>query len=391
MQRQVTKVLAIVATIIFLGCYLKEDALEETVIQERLQSNGSNHPGVACAMTTPHVKHNALDVPKRPGAENWSFYRSPPGLEAKKDKAKVRLLALNKATAVNPSKQQERSRAAVSKVVITAKAFLPGIVVDKMVENVLSKEDVRRGVQEKVTGDIFRDRLKRLTRDCSPQDTVIIYTHSHGRKAGFEGSQPLGGIVLDLPVRRPDHRGTFLWDEYVELLLKIPAKNVVVLTMSCFSGGLVEYMNTPKVRTLWNDRKKQGRNLIVMTSQNKDSLSSPIVKDGEIINPFTYAVVKAFAGEADGFRLEHDEFTKPAPKDGNLTVGEMIDYILYTTENTLSESAMPLRKNIAKPQLTGSFNRKDVLFVRGKVARNSHEDNNPAQSDTTAEADKPCR
>ncbi len=295
---------------------------------------------------------------------------------AEQDKGKTMLLVLSKHTAVDPCKQQERARTAATKVANAAKAFQPDMTVDKIAENILSKKEVLQGVPEKVTGDIFRMKLRSLVRNCSFQDTVIIYTHSHGRRSGFEESQPLGGIVMDLPIRHPEHRGALLWDEYAKLLLKIPARNVMILTMSCFSGGLVEYLNRPNIRIRWNNRKKQGRNFIVMTSQSKDSTSHPILKDGEIINPFTYAVVKAFEGEADGFKLEHGESFKSDSRDGNLTVGEMIDYVIYTTENTHSELAMNSQKHIAKPQVTGSFNRNDILFTRGKAVSNIHKGNN---------------
>jgi hypothetical protein len=192
-------------------------------------------------------------------------------------------------------------------------------------------------------------------------------THSHGSRNGFEKSQPLGGLVLDLPVKRTAHRGRLLWNEYTDLLLKIPAKNVVVLTMSCFSGGLVEYLNSPRIKPRWENRREQeGRNLIVLTSQNRDLISPPIVKQGEVINPFTYAVTKAFAGKADGFRLINGKPSGSQHTDGRLTAGELIDYILWTTANTASDNAR--RRNTAKPQLTGSFRRGDVLFCRAPAA-----------------------
>ena len=70
---------------------------------------------------------------------------------------------------------------------------------------------------------------------------------------------------------------------------------------------------------------------------------------------------------------------------------ELIDYVLYTTENTPSESEMPLRRNFAKPQLTGSFDRKDVLLFADNVALQDHKDKNTAQPDAAADADKPLR
>ena len=270
-------------------------------------------------------------------------------------------LVVGKGKVADPTKQQERGLVAVSMVANAVRDSRPGIVVDAIAERVMTKEQYRRaGAREKVTGAIFKERLEQLAATATPEDTVVIYTHSHGHKNGFEESQPLGGIVMDLPVRQPKHRGTLLWDEYVDLLLKIPAKHVVVLTMSCFSGGLVEYLNSCQVKEQWKDRREEeGRSLIVLTSQNKDLLSVPIVKDGELINPFTYAVAKALSGEADGFSLSGGNPKHPAKKDGKLTVGEMIDFVLHTTESTVSE--MPRRRNNAKPQLIGSFDRGDVF------------------------------
>ena len=300
-------------------------------------------------------------------------------------------LLVGKGKVADPTKQQERGKVAVSRVADAVRDSRPGIVVDAIAESVMTKEQyLREGAREKVTGAIFKERLEQLAATVTPEDTVVIYTHSHGRKNGFEESQPLGGIVMDLPVRQPKHRGTLLWDEYVDLLLKIPAKNVAVLTMSCFSGGLVEYLNSPQVKDQWKDRReKEGRTLIILTSQNKDLPSGPIVKDGEVINPFTYAVAKALSGEADGFNLLGGNPKKSRKKDGKLAVGEMIDFVLHTTENTVSE--VPRRGNNAKPKLTGSFDRGDVLSFGVKAPADDPETKKTAQQDAATDADKPRR
>ena len=113
------------------------------------------------------------------------------------------------------------------------------------------------------------------------------------------------------------------------------------------------------------------------------------MKDGEVINPFTFAVAKAFGGEADGFRLAGGKPVEPRSKDGKLTVGELIDYILCTTENTVSEVAR--RKNIAKPQLTGSFDRGDVLIYGAKFPASNREDGRTSQQEVPVDSDKPGR
>ena len=109
----------------------------------------------------------------------------------------------------------------------------------------------------------------------------------------------------------------------------------------------------------WAGRREQGRSLVVLTSQDKDTMSPPIVVDRELINPFTYAVTKALAGAADGFRIAADETPPARAADGQLTLGELIDYTLYTTQHTPSESLQ--RPNNARPQVTGSYHRDHVL------------------------------
>lgn len=306
------------------------------------------------------------------------------------DAAATRFLIVGKGKIADPVEQQQRGIDAVQKVMNAVKASQPEAIVDALAENVMTIDQYRRGqAKEMVTGAIFRERLKRLTETATPQDTVVIYTHSHGRKNGFEDSQPLGGLVMDLPVRMPQHAGTLFWDEYVDLLLEIPAKNVVVLTMSCFSGGLVDHLNSQPVLERWKERQqKEGRNLIVLTSQDEKLTSDPIVKENEIVNPFTYAVAMAMEGKADGFTLAAGKPVSVGPKNNKISVGEMIDFILYTTENTVSETAR--RANTAKPKVTGSFNRDDVLFelIPGP---GSGTRNNSAQQGVPDGADKPRR
>jgi hypothetical protein len=274
----------------------------------------------------------------------------------------TRFLIVGKGKVADPPELQKREVDAVERISKAAGKIQPGSAIDALAENVMTIQQYRRGtVKELVTGDIFRERLKSLVDTAKPQDTVVIYTHSHGCRNGFEQSQPLGGIVVDLPIKQLPHGGTMLWDEYTDLLLRIPAKNVVVLTMSCFSGGFVEFLNSKDVQDRWKDRRvKEGRNFIVLTSQNDSLTSDPILKGSEVVNPFTYAVAKAFNGEADGFILEDGKPTNELHKDGKLSVGEMIDFILYMTENTTSDRIR--LKNTAQPKSAGSFDRDDVLF-----------------------------
>lgn len=277
----------------------------------------------------------------------------------------IRLLAVAKAKVLDPVDMQQRAPDAIRRVETAVKAIDPKAVIKTLVEPVRTINQYRAGQgREVVTGEAFRNELKTLIDTATANDTVVIYTHSHGFRNGFEDVQPYGGLLLDLPVRRPPHAGVFLWDEYADLILKIPAKNVVVLTMSCFSGALINHLNSPALAKKWKDRDAAGRNFVVMTSQNDVLKSEPIRIGNQMLNPFTYAVERALGGFADGFVTSEGK-PADASKDGKLQLGEVIDYVLHATEHTPSDSILPL--NTSKPQVTGSYKRDTVL---GKASTN---------------------
>jgi hypothetical protein len=273
----------------------------------------------------------------------------------------VHVLVVGKAMPNDTSQMLERAQSAVSRVSAAVKQSCPEAIVEELAECAMTVQQVRSGeVCEQVTGAILQEKFLKLAASVKPADTVIVYTHTHGHKHGAPGTESLGGMVIELPMNRPDHRGMMFWDEYADLLLNIPAKNVIVLTMSCYSGGLVEILNSPGVKERWEGRREEGRNFIVLTSQNAEQMSTPIKLDGEVINPFTVAVLHLFAGEADGFSLV-EEAPVVQQGDGTLALGELVDFVLYTTEHAVSE--IPQRGNSAKPQVTGSYQRDAVLNV----------------------------
>lgn len=273
----------------------------------------------------------------------------------------VRALIVGKALAVDPPPMQEIAEEAVKTISAAIRAGSGSVSIDAVSEPVVTRQQVRApDFQERVTGDLLRSKLKALAASLTPDDTVLVYTHTHGRQA------PKGGIVLDLPLRKPDTRGTTYWQDYLALLLELPARNVVVLTMSCFSGGLVGALKSPEVAGRLARWRERGRSLVVLTSQSATLPSGPVKKDGVVINPFTYAVARALRGEGDGFRLERDHAQRDGP-DGRLTVGELIDYVLYTTRTTQSDD--PRFKNTADPQVGGAFDRDAVLGFGGAGPR----------------------
>lgn len=146
------------------------------------------------------VGHNPLALFDVLGEVNWKFYRTAFGRfaveEAKKLQStnfqpKTRLLAVGKSKAADPARQQERAADAVRKVTDAAKEFQPDIAIDSMSETIMTKEQFWRGeVEAKVNGAIFTKRLQELARTATAQDTVILYTHSHGSNRSPDSSKP---------------------------------------------------------------------------------------------------------------------------------------------------------------------------------------------------------
>ena len=125
--------------------------------------------------------------------------------------AKTYLLAYGKARVIDPVGMQRIGQSAIRLVAESARKTSKGISIDALSEAVMTREQFLSGeVKAKLSGALFKRRLKALAKKVGSRDTVLIYTHTHGRRAGFERSQPLGGLVLDLPKLKPEHRGTTL-------------------------------------------------------------------------------------------------------------------------------------------------------------------------------------
>lgn len=126
--------------------------------------------------------------------------------------------------------------------------------------------------------------------------------------------------------------------------LSLPAKEIVILTMACYSGALVDSFNQAK--TQWQDWGKQGRSLLVMSSSTarEESGNGPSTDPSEPGGPagsggsaFGHAIWKALTGAADGF--------VDGTKDGFISLGEIRDYTRFRTQQIGGHT----------PQATGVF------------------------------------
>lgn len=195
--------------------------------------------------------------------------------------------------------------------------------------------DVVVGASE-VSPAVIRARLEAYRQTLEATDSVVIYSHGHGSTKG---------LVLAFDRAPTD---MLRWHEYADLLLRLPAKNVVVFTTACHSGALADVLKSEPFASRWQGRSKAGRSFIVLTAVAADeSATATDVRIGDpsaIGNPFTYAVRTAIDGQADGFVGT----ASTGPADGITSLRELTDYVLFTAH----EKA---RTDDHHPQLAGEF------------------------------------
>jgi hypothetical protein len=256
---------------------------------------------------------------------------------------KTHFLVVGRARVSDKLEQQGIAYDSVLRVASAAKQRIPNLNLKLMVDKPITPGQFRLTKPPQVVGvSSFRQTLTDLAKEVSPEDTVIIYTHTHGFRDRADVAN--GGLVVGLP-NIDENRGIFSWDEYCDLLLNIPAKNVVVLTMSCFSGGLVETLSSPKFKPRWEDRvTMEDRNFLVLTAQDGELPSRPIYKGGVVINPFTYCVLKILSDD----------------KDEDVTFKKFKEFLVYWTKNIVSDSST--YQNSANPQQVGAYFDDDVIF-----------------------------
>jgi hypothetical protein len=253
------------------------------------------------------------------------------------------LFTFNKAMVDNDMGLQNRGVAAVEKI---RDAVLPNPLfeVHDLIEPAISQDEYEKDPYPfHVSQKIVFSHLNRYSHLISQSDTCFVYSHTHGVRNGFLPTEPWGGLMLDFDQTDMPHRGITVWPDYAHAVLQIPGETVVILVMSCYSGGFIDYLET--IQEQWNSRSEEGRNFLVITSQNNALPSGPVRIQGEVINPFTYSVQHAFLGEADGFEGEE--------KDGKVTIREFIQYVVKATQHHGPK---------AYPQVIGSFHPDHILF-----------------------------
>jgi hypothetical protein len=166
--------------------------------------------------------------------------------------------------------------------------------------------------------------FNQLKSQVTANDMFIQYSSGHGLKTGLA----VGGSYQEIASR----------------ILSLPAKEIIVFTMACHSGGLVDAFN--QMRSQWNGFATQGRTLFVMSSSTLEQTSSTGPgNDAESVGPmgsagsaFGHALWKSFLGDADG--------AYDGVKDGFIDLGEIESYTKQRTQQIGGHN----------PVTTGSYN-----------------------------------
>ncbi|MBU6375709.1 MAG: hypothetical protein KGQ59_06920 [Bdellovibrionales bacterium] len=226
-----------------------------------------------------------------------------PGISLAKSSGvgRVYVLALASARPDDPPMMRERGQRSAQMVLMAAKQRFPRAFSYNLIEHGSGRHTE--------FGSSFKEALRALSAELRTDDTVILYTHSHGTPQG---------LLVD---------GRLSWRDYGEALLSLPAKNVIVFTMSCFSGGLVDYFRS--VRSRWEGRALEGRGFLVISAQNASRSAGPVTIGREKMNGLPFAVAQALQF-ADGY--------SGRPRDGVLDFDEFSEFVYAVSRSVGSNS-----------------------------------------------------
>lgn len=143
--------------------------------------------------------------------------------------------------------------------------------------------------------------FEKLKQQMTAQDMFVQYSSGHGFPEGLA----VGGSYKEIAQR----------------ILSLPAKEIVVFTMACHSGGLVDTFN--QMRSQWSDFESKDRTLYVLSSSTVEQTSKTgpgtdvdtIGPQGSAGSAFGHALWKGLIGDADG--------AYDGVKDGFIDLGEI--------------------------------------------------------------------
>jgi len=198
-----------------------------------------------------------------------------------------------------------------------------------------------------------RSALFEFLKDATDNDLVVIYFAGHG----LPDPRRLSNLYLACYDTDPSHipsTGLPMRDIYSALEHHIESKRVVVLADACHSAGIADPRGTRGVRGIAINAALSGLSSIkptcaIFTSSEGYELSQEDQRWGGGHGVFTWALLKAMKGEADGYA--------GMPADGKVTLGELVE---YTRDIVCRET-----KNAQHPYISGTYDRDLPMSITG--------------------------
>lgn len=159
-----------------------------------------------------------------------------------------------------------------------------------------------------VNGRAIKGQWSTLQSQMKPDDMFVQYSSGHGYQ---------GGLAAGVTYR-----------DIIDGTLALNAKETVIFTMACYSGGLVDAFNAQRSR--WQDYRSKGKTLFVMASSTAGEESStgpgtdpdePRGPNGSAGSAYGHSLWKALIGYAD-------KRANGGDGDGVVTLKEITDYVV---------------------------------------------------------------
>ncbi len=193
-----------------------------------------------------------------------------------------------------------------------AKAFSKTVSV--LAKDLFKKIELYELYDQEATRANILNMLDELAGIAEPQDVLVFYYAGHGsmveNKFFFIPTESVTLYQLDKLTEESIYAGLIQ-----EKLKNIPALKQIVVLDACQSGGSAELLaqrGASKEKAL--AQLSRGSGVHVMAAAGSEQFATEVGSLGHGL--FTYAILEAFAGKADG-----------TPKDGNVTIYELKAYI----------------------------------------------------------------
>lgn len=184
------------------------------------------------------------------------------------------------------------------------------------------------------------DALRKLGREVTEQDQVMVYYAGHGYELAETGT----GYWLPSDAETTSARNWVSNNDIARFLNRMPAKQVLLVSDSCYSGAFTkEQKLDASTRARTGEELRQRRSVMALSSGGDEP-----VADGEVNSPFATALmtrIRALPRESGGFDLYEqvrEDVTREVPQTPQYGVikaagyDEGGDYVLSPTRAVIN-------------------------------------------------------